>query len=101
MIQQAFTLLISLKEEELAKVVKDPSKSFTVRVVARAMLSGKGVEMIEKMLDRAHGKPQQSVTADITGEGETGKKEFFDSLKEKVNTMNSEDLNVVLRDLLR
>ena len=44
-----------------------------MRVVAKAMLSSKGVDMIEKMIDRAHGKA--IVKADV--KVETNVKQIF------------------------
>jgi len=45
---------------------QDPKSPMSLRIVAKGMLNAKGWEVLEAMLDRAHGKPKQSV--DHSGE---------------------------------
>lgn len=60
-IREAYQILLGLDEEGIKKMMKDKSTPMLLRIVGKEMLSKKGVSMIEKMLDRAHGKPQQFV----------------------------------------
>jgi hypothetical protein len=44
--------MLQLEERELKEMVEDKDKPMLVRVIAKAMLSGKGFEIIERMIDR-------------------------------------------------
>jgi len=62
-IAEAYQILLAANEEKLIKLVNDTAQPMTIRVVAKRILDKKdGHDMIEKMLDRVHGKPNQSVT---------------------------------------
>lgn len=62
-IAEAYQILLAANEEKLIKLVNDSAQPMTIRVVAKRILNTKdGHDMIEKMLDRVHGKPNQSVT---------------------------------------
>lgn len=67
-IYECFTLLVGLNEAKLKEIVKDTENPRALRLAAEIMLSGDGWDIIEKMLDRAHGKARQSV--DVTSQGE-------------------------------
>ena len=58
--------LLMLTIDELTAMVNDKASSVYIRVLGKGILSGKGLEVIEKMLDRAHGKAKQSV--EVSGE---------------------------------
>lgn len=53
--------LIQLTIPELESMVRDNSQPALVRIVGREILSGKGFDVIEKILDRGIGKPTQNV----------------------------------------
>ena len=59
--------LINMEIPELEQIVKDPKQPVLVRIVAKNILSGKGFDVIEKMLDRTIGKAEQKT--DITTGG--------------------------------
>jgi len=42
-------------------MVKDKHKPMSLRIVGKAMLTAKGWEVLQAMLDRAHGRPKQSL----------------------------------------
>ena len=65
---EAYELLLGLDEEKLREIVNDKDKPMLVRIVSKQMLSTKGAEILEKMMDRAHGRAKTS--ADITTGGE-------------------------------
>lgn len=48
--------LLQLSEKELRDMVAKQEKPMLVRILAKAMLSWKGFDIIEKMLDRGIGK---------------------------------------------
>lgn len=51
--------LMTLDEEQLKETVTDEKQPMLVRIVGKAMLSGKGYDVIERMIDRAHGRSKQ------------------------------------------
>ncbi|HPW67767.1 MAG TPA: hypothetical protein PLS84_11900, partial [Salinivirgaceae bacterium] len=59
--------LINMEIPELEQIVKDPTQPALVRIVGKSILSGKGFDTIEKMLDRSIGKAEQKT--DITTGG--------------------------------
>lgn len=60
--------MIHLSEEELKELVTAKDKPMLARIIAKSLLSTKGFETAEKLLDRAIGKPNQSVSGP-NGEG--------------------------------
>lgn len=62
---EAFEMLMNVPEDVLTEMVKDKSQPMSLRIVGRSMLTAKGWEVLQAMLDRAHGKPKQS--HDLTG----------------------------------
>jgi hypothetical protein len=63
-IQDVYMRLINLEMPDLESKVKDSKQPALVRIVGKAILSGKGYEVIERMLDRSIGKPDTKT--DIT-----------------------------------
>lgn len=62
-IAEAYQILLAANEEKLIKLINDSAQPMTIRVVAKRILNTKDWhDMIEKMLDRVHGKPNQSIT---------------------------------------
>lgn len=64
-IGSCYKRLIQLPISELEKTVKDPKQPALVRIIGKAVLSGRGFDIIERMLDRTIGKPTQ--TTELTG----------------------------------
>jgi hypothetical protein len=60
--------LINIDLKELGDMVKDDSQPAMIRIVGKAILSGKGFDVIEKVLDRGIGKADNKV--DVTSGGE-------------------------------
>lgn len=67
-IKSCYLRLINTEIPNLEKLVKDEEQPALVRIVGKAILSGKGFDIIERMLDRSIGRAQQSM--DITSGGE-------------------------------
>lgn len=63
----AFETLLNVPEDVLAEMVKDKTKPMSLRIVGKAMLTARGWEVLQTMLDRAHGKARQSM--DLTSGG--------------------------------
>ena len=66
-IQDIYMRLINIEIPELEQIVKDTAQPVLVRIVGKNVLSGKGFDIIEKMLDRSIGKAEQKT--DITTGG--------------------------------
>ena len=58
-IEETYLSMLQLERAELEKMEKDASKPMLVRILAENMLSGRGFEIIETMLDRGIGKATQ------------------------------------------
>ena len=65
-VADAFETLMNVPQDELAKMVKDEKAPMSLRIVGKAMLTAKGWEVLQAMLDRAHGKAKQSM--DLTSD---------------------------------
>ena len=49
--------MLQLDESTLKEYITKKDIPMLVRILAKAMLSGKGFEIVEKMLDRSIGRP--------------------------------------------
>ena len=65
-ISDCYLTLINLPIKELEAKVKEVNQPALVRIVGKAILSGKGFDVLEKMLDRSIGKAVQQI--DMTHE---------------------------------
>lgn len=75
----AYETLFGLPVEKLREVAKNDNLPMISRIVAKAMLSTRGFEILERMLDRAQGRPKQSIDADVTGTINVALVEFLES----------------------
>lgn len=64
---EAYNLMINLPEERIKQIISDATYPMIMRIVGKEMLGKGGPEMIEKMLDRSHGKAMQKQQMDISG----------------------------------
>lgn len=62
-VADAFETLLNVPEDVLAEMVKDKTKPMSLRIVGKSMLTAKGWEVLQAMLDRAHGKAKQQLEA--------------------------------------
>lgn len=68
-IQDCFTQMLNLSIKEIKEIANpDTEYPFLYKLVAKELLGKRGAEMLEKMLDRAHGKAKQQIEASISGE---------------------------------
>jgi seryl-tRNA synthetase len=63
-IQDIYMRLINMELSEVKKAVEDKEQPALVRIVGKSILSGKGFEIIEKMLDRSIGRSEQGIKVD-------------------------------------
>ena len=66
-VADAFETLLNVPEDVLKTMVSDPKAPMSVRIVGKAMLTAKGWEVLQAMLDRAHGKAKQGVDHTTNG----------------------------------
>lgn len=65
-VKDTYLMLINLKMSEIESKVKDKDQPALVRIVGKEILGGKGFDVIEKMLDRALGKPDSKIDLSST-----------------------------------
>jgi len=53
---EAYNILLNLPEERIKEIITSTDSPMFFRIVAKALLSKDGPDMIERILDRAHGK---------------------------------------------
>ena len=58
-VNDCYELILNMTIEEVKALVNDSEQSIFVRIIGKAILSSKGSEALEKILDRAHGKSIQ------------------------------------------
>ena len=63
-IQENYMAMIQLSEPELKPLMKDMTKPILVRIIAKNLLDKKGFDIIERMIDRAHGKAAMTMGED-------------------------------------
>lgn len=59
-----YETLLALSEDELLELGNDKEQPMIYRIIARAMLSKRGFDIIERMVDRAQGRPTQPLKPD-------------------------------------
>ncbi len=67
-VADAFETLMNVPQDELANMVKDEKAPMSLRIVGKAMLTAKGWDVLQAMLDRAHGKAKQAIDMDVKGD---------------------------------
>lgn len=60
---EAYNILLNLPEERIKQIITDPESPMFFRIVAKELMSKNGPDMIERILDRAHGKAIQKVAS--------------------------------------
>jgi hypothetical protein len=65
-IKDSYLRFLNLTETELQEIVADKDQPMLNRIVAKAILGNKGFEVIAQLLDRAIGKPNQSIDVTAT-----------------------------------
>lgn len=59
---ELYKTLVNINSDDLKNMAEDSKQPIINKVIIKAIISGKGFEVVEKMLDRAIGKPEQKVT---------------------------------------
>ena len=66
-IEELYMSMVNVGEEKLDQIIIDKELPMINRIVARNMKGGKGFDIIERMIDRAHGKAVQKEEVKHTG----------------------------------
>jgi hypothetical protein len=64
-IKKTYTTMLGLSQNKLMEIGKDIKQPMLFRIIVKAILSNKGFENIEKILDRAHGRSVQEINQKI------------------------------------
>jgi hypothetical protein len=67
-ITSCYLRLLNTDIPEIERMIKDKHQPALIRIVGKAILSGKGFDVIEKVLDRGIGKANQSIDHTTKGE---------------------------------
>jgi hypothetical protein len=71
-IKSCYLRLLNIDLTELTKMVSDIEQPAMIRIVGKSILSGKGFDVIEKMLDRSIGTAKQTIEQKNTFEDGSG-----------------------------
>lgn len=71
-ISKIYVYIASQTEEELKRIMTDKELPMMTRIIARGVLNKKGLDVVERIMDRAYGKEQR---IDITTNGKDLKPE--------------------------
>lgn len=66
-IAESFLYLATLPEEELKIILTDKTRPMMQRIIAKGVLDKKGIDVLDRIIDRAYGKMQH---IDLTSQGE-------------------------------
>ena len=91
-IAESYLYIATLPEDELKAVLNDKSRPMMQRIIAKGVLDKKGIDVLDRIVDRAYGKIQR---IDLTSKGEQIKS---DPLQVHIVT-NSEEYNKVLAEI--
>lgn len=91
-IAESYLYIATLPEDELKAVLNDKARPMMQRIIAKGVLDKKGIDVLDRIVDRAYGKIQR---IDLTSKGEQIKS---DPLQVHVVT-NSEEYNKVLAEI--
>ena len=92
-IAESFLYIATLPEEELKAVLNDKARPMMQRIIAKGVLDKKGIDVLDRIIDRAYGKIQR---IDLTSKGEQIKQP--EPLQVHVVT-NTEEYNKVLAEI--
>ncbi len=66
-IDLAYLTALEMDEDEMKRVASDKTAPMLVRIACRQLLKERGFDIMERMLDRAHGRAMQKT--DVTTDG--------------------------------
>lgn len=88
-VKHAYELVVHLSEDKMKEIMNDKEAPMLIRIVAKALLTRRGFDILESVLDRAHGKAEQKMNVSET----TNVNEMLDKLEGKnIDKETIEDL---------
>lgn len=68
-VTEIFETMLNLPKQEMKRIANDEGAPMSARIAAKSLLSAKGWDVLQTMLDRAHGKAKQQVdmAASVSG----------------------------------
>lgn len=68
-VSSVYKLLLNVPIDQLKTMANAADQPALVRVVARALVQGKGLDVVERMVDRAHGRTVNTLAVQASGQG--------------------------------
>jgi len=68
-VSSVYKLLLNVPIDQLKTMATAADQPALVRVVARALVQGKGLDVVERMIDRAHGRTVNTLAVQASGQG--------------------------------
>lgn len=101
-VAKMYFFIAALPEDKLKKLLQDKEKPMMMRIIARGVLDKKGIDILEKIVNRAYGSQQR---LDITTNGKelqrepltikfVADKNALEKVQEEVDDMNVENKEV-------
>lgn len=81
-IKDIYLRLVNMEMTELKALVENQKQPALIRIVGKKILSDKGFDIIEKMLDRSLGRPNQSIDLGIADKDRESFKSLFPTQEE-------------------
>lgn len=79
-VEMTYKNMISLGEDKLREIGMNKELPMIFRILAREILKTRGFDVVERMIDRVHGKPKENLKVD--GEVKVALVEFYESPKD-------------------
>jgi len=76
-IKDIYLRLINMEMAELKVMVENQKQPALIRIIGKKILSDKGFDIIDKMLDRAIGRPTQSIDLGVNDDTREAFKSLF------------------------
>jgi hypothetical protein len=90
-IKDIYLRLVNMEMTELKALVENQKQPALIRIVGKKILSEKGFDIIEKMLDRSLGKPNQSIDIGLTEDARKEIQSLFPTKEEIDATLREAD----------
>lgn len=94
---ETYEFLLGMDLNRLKEIASDEKQPMMTRIVVKAMLSPKGAEMLDKMMDRAHGKAIQKSESktDLTSDGKPINFGIKEAIMQAINSNTVKDAEVL------
>lgn len=94
-VAKTYVFIATLNEEKLKELLKDKEQPMMIRIIARGVLDKKGIDILEKIVNRAYGAQQR---LDITTNGKDLQREPL-TIKFVANKADLEKVEGEIKDI--